>query len=157
MNIKHLYPIALIIIVVAISLYNLPNLINQEQPATNNVLDLSNKNLSEFPKEVLSMDQLEELNLSNNQLTGAIPAEIKQLKNLKKLNLSHNLMTGLPAELGQLSQLEELDVSYNDLTGLPHELDNLKNLKILNLAGNDYSKIDLEIITKNLSDLQVIE
>lgn len=120
-------------------------------------LDLSGHGLSAFPKYVLSMTGLRELNLSENQLTGAIPAEIRHLQNLRKLNLSYNKMTGLPAELGQLNDLEELDVSFNRLTGLPYELGNLKNLKILNLAGNDYSSQDLNVILKSLPNVTVIK
>lgn len=113
-------------------------------------LDLSNQNLSALPKYVLGKNDLEILNLSNNNLTGALPAEIRQLKNLKVLNLSHNQMTGLPAELGQLSSLEILDVSYNKLTGLPYELGNLSNLKTFILTGNNYATADLQIIKDKL-------
>jgi Leucine-rich repeat (LRR) protein len=165
MNINKYLLIALLLIIIILA-YNSPYLnikeiININSPISNNAneikLDLSNKDLTKVPEYVFSMKQLEELNLSNNQLTGAIPSQIGQLKNLKVLNLSHNLMTGLPAELGQLSQLTELDVSYNSLTGLPNELGNLKNLKTFNLIGNDYSTLDLEIIINKLPNLQVIK
>jgi len=96
---------------------------------TGKVLDLSNQNLKQIPGYVFNETGLEELNVSNNQLTGAIQAEIRQLKNLKILNVNHNQMTGVPAEIGQLSNLQTLDLSYNQLTGLPNELGNLKNLK----------------------------
>ena len=165
MNINKYLLIALLLIIIILA-YNSPYLnikeiININSPISNNAneikLDLSNKDLTKVPEYIFSMKQLEELNLSNNQLTGAIPSQIGQLKNLKVLNLSHNLMTGLPAELGQLSQLTELDVSYNSLTGLPNELGNLKNLKTFNLIGNDYSTLDLEIIINKLPNLQVIK
>ena len=165
MNINKYLLVALLIII-AILIYNSPflnikNVINTNLPVSNNTnaikLDLSNKDLTKVPEYVFSMKQLEELNLSNNQLTGAIPSQIGQLKNLKVLNLSHNLMTGLPAELGQLSQLTELDVSYNSLTGLPNELGNLKNLKTFNLTGNNYSTFDLDGIIDKLPSLQVIK
>lgn len=121
-----------------------------DDSAVNNKLDLSSKNLNKLPSYVLELNNLEELNLSNNQLTGALPAEIRKLKNLKILNLSNNLMTGIPAEVGQLSKLEILNLSNNQFTGLPYELGNLKNLKTLNLSGNDYSQQDLDIILKTL-------
>lgn len=124
---------------------------------TGTKLDLSNQGLSEFPKYLLAKTDLQELNLSNNKLSGALPAEIRQLKNLQKINLSYNLMTGVPAEIGQLSKLTELDLSYNQLTGLPYELGNLSNLKILNLTGNKYSTADLDVILKKLPNLTVIK
>ena len=120
-------------------------------------LDLSNKNLDKIPSYVLSLSNLEKLDISNNKLNGALPSEIGNLKKLKVLNASNNLMTGVPAEIGKLTELEIIDLSNNKLTGLPYELGNLKKLKILNLSGNDYSKQDLNIIKKSLpSDVQII-
>src|SRR3989344_4498762 len=90
-------------------------------------LDISNQGLEKIPSYVFSQTSLEEMNVSHNQLNGAIQAEIRQLGNLKILNASYNNMTGVPAEIGQLQKLEVLDLSYNKLTGLPNELGNLKN------------------------------
>jgi Leucine-rich repeat (LRR) protein len=113
-------------------------------------LDLSNQRLTKTPSSLFSQTDLEELNLSGNELTGALPAEVRQLTLLRVLNLSRNAFTGVPAEIGQLKQLEILDLSYNDLTGLPHELGNLTRLKTLNLKGTNYSTEDLAIIKKTL-------
>jgi len=120
-------------------------------------LDLSGRGLAKVPADVFSKTYLEELDLSGNQLTGAMPAEIRFLQNLRILNLSGNRMTGVPAEVGQLSKLEVLDLANNQLTGLPYELGNLKNLKVLRLSGNDYSKQDLEVIKKGLPASVLIE
>ena len=120
-------------------------------------LDLSSQGLEKIPEYVFSKTSLEELNVSNNNLTGSIQAEIRHLSNLKVLNASNNKMTGLPAEIGQLQKLEILNLSNNQLTGLPYELGNLKNLKILNLSGNKYSEQDLNYIKNNLpSSTQII-
>ncbi len=115
-----------------------------------NSLDLSNQGLSKIPDYVFKQTNLEELNVSNNQLTGAMQAEIRQLKNLKVLRANNNLMTGVPAEVGQLQNLQILDLSNNQLTGLPYELGNLKNLNTLNISGNNYSELDLGIIKEKL-------
>lgn len=115
-------------------------------------LDLSGQNLERIPGNVFERTDLEELDVSNNRLTGAIQAEIRLLKNLKVLRAGNNKMTGVPAEIGQLNNLEILDLSNNRLTGLPNELGNLKNLKTFNISGNNYSSQDLDIITKNLPD-----
>ncbi|HAR54740.1 TPA: hypothetical protein DCR79_00385 [Patescibacteria group bacterium] len=123
---------------------------NDNASVVNNSLDLSNKGLTQLPRYVLQMTNLEKLDLSNNQLTGALPAEIRQLKNLKILDMSDNLMTGIPAEIGQLSNLQVLDLSNNKFTGLPYELGNLKKLQILNLSGNQYAQADLEVIRRGL-------
>ena len=116
----------------------------------NKKLNLSEQNIQKIPEYVFNQTNLEELDISKNQLTGSIQAEIRHLQNLKVLNVSNNQMTGIPAEIGQLHNLQVLDLSNNKLTGLPHELGNLQNLKILNISGNNYSKLDLGIIRKSL-------
>lgn len=131
---------------------------NIENPQTNKKLDLSNQNLEKIPAYVFEQKGLEELNVSNNRLTGAIQAEIRQLQNLKVLSASNNQMTGVPAEIGQLRNLQILDLSNNQLTGLPYELGNLQNLKTLNISGNNYSELDLGIIQKKLpQDVNIIK
>jgi len=120
-----------------------------EAPAINKI-DLSGQNLTKVPEYVFSRTNTEELNLSNNQLTGSIQAEIRHLQALRILNASNNAMTGVPAEIGQLKNLEVLDLSNNQLTGLPNELGNLQNLKTLNLSGNQYAEQDLAGILKKL-------
>jgi len=121
-----------------------------EEPQTNKKLDLSNQNLQKIPEYVFSQKDLEELDVSKNQLNGAIQAEIRHLQNLKVIDASDNQMTGIPAEIGQLNNLQTLDLSDNQLTGLPYELGNLQNLKILNISGNNYSELDLSIIQEKL-------
>src|SRR3989339_98890 len=124
---------------------------------TNN-LDLSSQNLSKVPDNTFTQTDLQELNVSNNKLTGSLQAEVRHLQNLRVLNMSNNQLSGVPAEIGQLSKLEILDLSNNQLTGLPNELGNLKNLKTLNISGNNYSVQDLEIIKKGLaSDVNIIK
>jgi len=117
---------------------------------SNNIVNLSDKGLTQIPSSVFNETNTEELNVSNNALTGSIQSQIGQLRNLKILNASNNNMTGVPAEIGQLSKLEVLDLSNNELTGLPNELGNLSNLKVLNLSGNQYSIQDLNTIRENL-------
>lgn len=113
-------------------------------------VDRSGQNLTKMPADILSMTTVQQLDLSNNNLTGALPAEIRHLKNLQVLDISNNKMTGLPAEVGQLSKLRVLNASNNQLTGIPHELGNLQNLEILDLSGNDISEQDLQIIRSRL-------
>ena len=120
------------------------------QETMSQVADLSSQNLTAVSQEIFSRTGLRELDLSDNQLSGALPAEVRQLQALRILNLSDNQFTGVPAEIGQLRNLEVLDLSNNNLTGLPYELGNLMNLQVLDLSGNDYSKQDLEIIKASL-------
>lgn len=119
-------------------------------------LDLSGQGLTQAPAYIFDKTYVEELDLSNNLLTGSLQAEVRHLQNLKVLNLSNNNFTGVPAEVGQLKKLEILDLSNNKLTGLPYELGNLSNLKVLNISGNNYSAADLAIIKKSLPASTVI-
>lgn len=118
---------------------------------TNKKLDLSSQGLTKAPNYIFNMTGIDELNLSDNEIDGALQAEIRNLKNLKVLNLNNNKFTGVPAEVGQLTNLEILDLSNNPVTGLPYEIQNLKKLKILDLRGTNYSEQDLDIIKQGLS------
>ncbi|KAJ3076840.1 hypothetical protein HDU98_011701 [Podochytrium sp. JEL0797] len=77
---------------------------------------------------------LQELNLSKNQLTGAIPQSIANLRCLKDLWLLSNQISGeIPPELSALVSLEHFNLSDNrELSGpLPPQLGLLKKLKQL--------------------------
>lgn len=120
-------------------------------------LDLSNKNLTKVDMSIFDNVNLEELNLSYNNLADALPSQIGNLKKLRILKAGSNQLTGVPAEVGQLSNLEVLDLSNNQLTGLPYELANLKKLRTLNLSGNPYSEQDLEVIRNSLPNVEYIK
>lgn len=120
-------------------------------------LNLSGSGLKSIPGYVFAKTELTGLDVSNNNLTGAIQGEIRFLKNLQTLNASGNQMTGVPAEIGQLSALRDLDLSENNLTGLPLELGNLQNLRRLDLRGNAISKQDLDAIRAKLTGTEILE
>ena len=129
--------------------------IEEQNPAvpavTGKTINLSGMNLSKVPEYVFDTKSVVTLDVSNNNLDGALQAEVRQLQNLQVLDLSNNNFTGLPAEIGQLQKLEILNLSNNPITGLPLELGNLKNLKVLDLRGTQYSAYDLERIRNSLS------
>lgn len=135
------------------------NTISSTPPSSSvsNRLDLSSRGLKSVSLDIFNRIELEELDLSDNQLTGALPAEIRHLQKLRVLDASGNQMTGVPAEIGQLSRLEELDLSDNQLTGLPLELGNLHGLHRLDLSGNNISQQDLNTIRVGLTNTEIIE
>lgn len=129
-----------------------PESVETDEPVlgSSEVLDLSGQGLSQTPGYVFERTGIKKLDVSNNNLSGSMQGEVRFLQNLTELNMSNNQFTGVPAEIGQLKNLEVLNLSNNQITGLPHELGNLSNLRVLNLQGNNYAQSDLEIIKSSL-------
>ncbi|XP_024379054.1 receptor-like serine/threonine-protein kinase At1g78530 isoform X5 [Physcomitrium patens] len=70
-------------------------------------------------KKLGLLQNLVELDLSNNQLQGAIPSSLNQLTQLLTLNLSMNHLQGLLPQGGVLSSLSIASYQLNNLCGLP--------------------------------------
>ncbi|GLJ22585.1 hypothetical protein SUGI_0425120 [Cryptomeria japonica] len=116
-------------------------------------LDLSECGLSEVPKEVFYILDLEDLSLSGNNIS-IIPNEIGNLKRLCRLGLAGNRLEELPASIGELKQLRGLWVHGNILKYLPEEIGDLPQLRILALAGNKLKSLPNAVM--ELSNLQVL-
>ena len=86
-------------------------------------------------------DNVTDLSLLNNNLTGSIPSSLGGLSELVTLSLTSNSLTGsIPAELGNAGKLQFLALWDNDLTGsIPSELGKLSALRSLTLNGNELS------------------
>ncbi len=105
-------------------------------------LDLWNNQLSgAIPPELGNLSNLQHLSLGSNQLSGAIPPELGNLSNLQELALGFNQLSGeIPPQLGNLSNLQELVLYHNQLSeAIPPELSNLSNLQKLALSTNQLS------------------
>merc|ERR1711991_677741 len=105
-------------------------------------INLSNNQLSgQIPKEIGNLIQLTYLGLYNNQLSGQIPKEIGNLIQLTYLGLSNNQLSGqIPKEIGNLIQLTDLGLYNNQLSGqIPKEIGNLIQLTYLDLFNNQLS------------------
>ena len=100
-------------------------------------------------------DNITEIRLKENNLTGTIPEELGQLTSLEFLSLDTNNLSGnIPATLGNLTSLDYLYLSGNQLTGgIPSELGNLNNLLLLYLAGNQLSE-SIPVSLSNLASLR---
>ncbi|KAL7197072.1 hypothetical protein ACSBR1_036981 [Camellia fascicularis] len=81
------------------------------------------------------------IDLSANNLQGDIPVLITNLSTLGTLNLSHNQLTGkIPEKIGSLQLLETLDLSCNHLSGpIPPTMSSMTSLNNLNLSFNNLS------------------
>jgi len=126
---------------------------NSSPPANCNLENLHGIDLN-------GLGRVEQINLSENNLSGTIPVEIGNLIYLKRLFFDNagaggtNQLTGnIPAEIGNLTQLESLYLSYNQLTGeIPASIGNLINLKKLIVQLNQLSG-ELPTSIGNLSNL----
>ncbi|XP_057964772.1 LRR receptor-like serine/threonine-protein kinase RGI2 [Malania oleifera] len=110
-----------------------------------------------FPSNLPSLRYLQELIISNANLTGMIPSEIGDCTALTVLDVSSNSLVGsVPASLGKLRNLQVLILNSNQLTGtIPAELGGCINLKNLFLFDNHFSGIFPAQLGK-LSKLEVI-
>lgn len=105
-------------------------------------LDLTRNNLQgSLPEELGLLSSLSFFNLEMNKLGGPIIPQIGNLKNLSSVRLGRNRFTGtVPSEIGLLSQLKYFSILDNDLSGaLPTELWSLTRLDVLKLDRNELS------------------
>ncbi|XP_012216848.1 leucine-rich repeat protein 1-like [Linepithema humile] len=132
------------------------------------VLDLSKNSLIFLPKELGTLPNLQNLNLSHNclGLNQSCPVskwewlEQSAIKSkLTNLEINHNQLKELPVQVGKLKALIRLSVCNNLLTELPQNIGNLKNLNFLFLSNNKltflpgtikYLKLQFLNITENL-------
>ncbi|NXS56024.1 LRC18 protein, partial [Brachypteracias leptosomus] len=100
-------------------------------------LDLSLMGITIFPKCILKLAEVDELDLSRNRLK-KIPNSIQNFQKLRWLDLHSNQLEELPEAIGTLQNLFYLNICNNKLTtkNLPEGLKLLKNLHILNLGLN---------------------
>lgn len=96
----------------------------------------------EIPPGIGTLSLLENLELSQNKLTGPIPSDIVNLKKLWQLQLHENSLTGkLPVGFRNLTGLKNFDASTNNLEGDLMELRFLTNLESLQLFENRFSGV----------------
>lgn len=93
----------------------------------------------DLPRELFTtMQDLQILDLSHNELGGTLATEIGKLAALEGLYIGDNSLNGqIPTEIGQLSRLMNLYTHNNELTGpVPSTIGNLLNLYGLGLHEN---------------------
>ncbi|CAI0446977.1 unnamed protein product [Linum tenue] len=108
-----------------------------------------------IPEEIENLVSLNNVDLSYNLFTGEIPSYFGKFQSLQGLSLTGNQLSGqIPNTLGNISQLTQLDLSENQLEGvMPVTIGNCKSLKILNLQQNSFDGN----IPSTLASLKVVE
>lgn len=121
----------------------LANLLLKEIPSSSfppQLLNLSVTNcvMSSYPTDLLSMPQLQHLDLSKNYFK-SVPAKFA-LPTLRSLNLSTNKIESFDAEFIQLTTL---DLSDNLLTSVPTTVFSMASLQTLDLRKNSFTNVVL--------------
>ncbi|GER40681.1 leucine-rich repeat receptor-like protein kinase [Striga asiatica] len=97
--------------------------------------------VGEFSFPAISrLQMLQNLSVSNNQLSGIITKDVSSISALQNLDLSWNLFTGsIPSELTSLENLVLVNFSLNNLEGeIPSGFNSLKVLKYLDFHSNGF-------------------
>jgi len=103
-------------------------------------LDLSGNEFSSVPEVVLTMSDLEQLDLTSNSLCDLTP--LIKLTNLKELRANRNQLSSFPFELHKLPKLERLFLSFNNITSIEGDLDLFPaSLQQLNLSNNQIDSL----------------
>ncbi|XP_076753627.1 leucine-rich repeat 47 [Xylocopa sonorina] len=119
------------------------------------ILNLSNNQISSLPKELGTLHHLQELILSENRLHKTLKwvwldqAAIRS--SLKLLDISNNLLKKLPEQVGKLNGLVNLKANQNMLLYLPQSIGKLPNLKYL-----DVSKNNLHCLPGSMRNLRLV-
>ena len=119
-------------------------------------LNLSDNQLTTLPDFLSKFVQLQSLSLGNNELT-KLPNWIGNLKNLEKLSLIDNQLTSIPETLINLTQLKILGLFSNKLTSFPNISNQLQSLEDLYLDDNQISKLPEFFEAPNLLTLTLGE
>lgn len=97
-------------------------------------INLSNNNISGHINQI-NFPQLEELNMSANQLSGIIP-DLSHCPVIKHLDLSDNLLFSELSGFLSATLIEYVDVSNNEIAGTMPAIDHLTQLKHFNVSNN---------------------
>jgi len=107
-------------------------------------LDLKYNQISgPFPSELLNLQKLGSLILTDNSLTGALPDKFDPFSSLVELRLGSNMFSGQLTSFSDLQALHQLDLSDNDLVGtIPKNFLN---------SISDHKPIEVDLSSNNLS------
>jgi Leucine-rich repeat (LRR) protein len=100
------------------------------------------KNIHQFPTEILELNRLENLNLSSTPI-GSLPEDIGKLRRLKTVSLAGCGLSTIPASLFNLARLQRVDLSQNNIRSIPGTLGSLAQLEFLDLESSPVEEASL--------------
>lgn len=108
-------------------------------------INLSDTNLTMLPLiEPERAKHIRTLLARRNRIT-QVPREILNLKRVTEISFRDNVISEFPLELCQLTTLTKLSLSFNRIRVIPKEIEHLKNLQQLSLEGNAIEELPQEI------------
>ena len=98
-----------------------------------------------IPQPICNLNNLKELRLSGNSISGLLLDDLKSLSSLTLLNLDSNVIVALPDELPPMPNLSILSLRNNKIDKLPHtsEFKNLPSLSCLSISSNKLIALDV--------------
>ena len=118
------------------------------------MLDISENEIQEIPKELEQLKSLRILLINDNQISD-LGSGILSLVNLEVLTASNNKINKLTSDIGKLVNLEQLQLQNNLIGNIPREISGLKSLELLVLEGNQIEELPKEI--GGLSNLTILD
>lgn len=115
---------------------------------------LSGHGITDFPREIFQLQNLEVLDLSQNLLRD-LPPEIQFLSKLKNIQLRNNQLRQLPEEIGNLQVLERIDCSINQLSSLPQSLLQATSLREILIDSNCFEAFPTVELPASLNSISI--
>ncbi|KAB2636924.1 leucine-rich repeat receptor protein kinase EXS-like [Pyrus ussuriensis x Pyrus communis] len=137
---------------------SIPSNIDQMMPNLNYLHLSKNHLISNIPRSICNMQQLQELSIFENHLNGTIPPSVYNMKQLQILSLRSNQFHGEFRHAWSVgSNMRYLDVSQNNLSGnIPTSLGVLISLEVLKLNNNNFDG-EIPNSLQNCSQLRSID
>ncbi len=113
----------------------------------------------EIPEGLFGLSNLHVLEMKRSKIS-TLPDDFARLENLVELDLSNNNLNHIPPVLFRMQQLEVLRMGKNEITKVPEEIVAMKNLRILDLWSTQVPRLPLilaEMESLQEVDLRMIE
>ncbi len=117
--------------------------------------------IEEIPDWINELENLEELDLSNNKIS-YVPNVIGKLKNLKKLYLHDNMIMFVDTDLVFLCKLEVLWICWNNFSVLDDYIENLKGIANFDVDWEQQNKLSLlsdcldQVVSQEWNDEKIL-